>query len=73
MITDGSCKVLSHRAMQDKPALPADAHRIIAREALRLCRGGLHAWLRLSLVCKDWQAALSGATLSVRANAPSTQ
>ena len=43
------------------PALPTDAHEIIAREALRQCRSGLHAWLRLSLVCKDWAAALCGA------------
>ncbi len=37
-------------------ALPTDAHWIIAREALRLCRNGVNAWMRLSLVCKEWAA-----------------
>ena len=43
------------------PALPTDAHRIIAREALRQCRNGVNAWMRLSLVSKEWAAALRGA------------
>ena len=54
----------TRRPMRTEPPSPQqvreDALRLIAQAALRQEDSTMEAWTRLSLVCKDWQAALSG-------------
>ena len=42
--------------------LPNDALRLVVQAALRQAGSTVQAWVRLSLVCKAWQAALQGAS-----------
>ena len=42
------------------PDLPRDAQRFIALTVLQAEQHDIRAWLRLSLVCKNWQQWLKG-------------
>ena len=41
--------------------VPHDALQLIVQAAMRQEGSTVQAWVRLSLVCKDWRAALTGA------------
>ncbi len=43
------------------PELPAEVWRVVARATLAASDSSLSAWLRLSMVSRDWRQALKGA------------